>query len=104
MVLQSIKWSENGNLPELEVLDQLLLPEMVKYLKIKGVEDGWSVINKMQVCVDDKFIEFCLRKDKKKTLLHYLCYHLAAAVFLGSGSSSHCYRRKFVTCRRDCQG
>lgn len=49
MVLQSIKFnSESG---ELEVLDQLLLPEKTQYLKIKGVEDGWSVINKMQVRV-----------------------------------------------------
>jgi methylthioribose-1-phosphate isomerase len=47
MVLQSIKY--NAESSELEVLDQLLLPENIKYLKIKGVEDGWSVINKMQV-------------------------------------------------------
>lgn len=47
MVLQSIKFdSDSGSL---EVLDQLLLPEKTQYLKIKGVEDGWSVINKMQV-------------------------------------------------------
>jgi len=47
MVLQSIRFnSENG---ELEVIDQLLLPEKTQYLKIKGVEDGWKVINKMQV-------------------------------------------------------
>lgn len=47
MVLQSIKF--NSESCELEVLDQLLLPEKTQYLKIKGVEDGWSVINKMQV-------------------------------------------------------
>jgi len=47
MVLQSIKFnSENC---ELEILDQLLLPEKTQYIKIKGVEDGWKVINKMQV-------------------------------------------------------
>lgn len=47
MVLQSIKFNlESG---ELEILDQLLLPEKTQYLKIKGVEDGWKVINKMQV-------------------------------------------------------
>lgn len=45
--LRSIKFnSETG---ELEILDQLLLPEKTQYIKIKGVEDGWSVINKMQV-------------------------------------------------------
>lgn len=50
MVLQSIKFnSDNG---ELEILDQLLLPEKTQYLKIKGVEDGWKVINKMQVRAD----------------------------------------------------
>lgn len=50
MVLQSIKF--NSVNCELEVLDQLLLPEKTHYLKIKGVEDGWSVINKMQVNFD----------------------------------------------------
>lgn len=45
MSLQSIKYS-NGNL---EILDQLLLPVQSKYLTVKGVEDGWKVINKMQV-------------------------------------------------------
>lgn len=43
--LQSIKYSD-GNL---EILDQLLLPGQSKYLVVKGVEDGWKVINKMQV-------------------------------------------------------
>ncbi|XP_057656014.1 methylthioribose-1-phosphate isomerase [Diorhabda carinulata] len=33
----------------LEVLDQLLLPAQTKYIQVKGVEDGWKVINKMQV-------------------------------------------------------
>lgn len=45
MTLQSIKY-ENGNL---EILDQLLLPAQTKYIPVKGVEDGWKVINKMQV-------------------------------------------------------
>lgn len=50
MVLQSIKFnSESG---ELLVIDQLLLPEKTHYLKIKGVEDGWKTINKMQVNFD----------------------------------------------------
>ncbi|CRL06534.1 CLUMA_CG019495, isoform A [Clunio marinus] len=47
MVLQSIKFDVEFGL--LEILDQLLLPEKTQYIKIKGVEDGWSVINKMQV-------------------------------------------------------
>lgn len=46
MVLQSIKF--NAETCELEIIDQLLLPDRTAYLKIKGVEDGWSVINKMQ--------------------------------------------------------
>lgn len=45
MTLLSIKY-ENGNL---EILDQLLLPVVTKYIQVKGVEDGWRVINKMQV-------------------------------------------------------
>lgn len=61
MVLQSIKY--NSEDASLEILDQLLLPEKTQYLKIKGVEDGWSVINKMQVS-DGIFICSC-------TLLRY---------------------------------
>ncbi|XP_023300604.2 methylthioribose-1-phosphate isomerase [Lucilia cuprina] len=45
MTLQSIKYSPG----KLEILDQLLLPVQSKYLPVKGVEDGWKVINKMQV-------------------------------------------------------
>lgn len=46
-MLQAIKFnSENGTL---EVLDQLLLPHTMNYLKICRVEDAWNVINKMQV-------------------------------------------------------
>ena len=33
------------------VLDQLLLPGKQEYVEVKTVEDGWSVINKMQVCI-----------------------------------------------------
>lgn len=46
MSLESIKYN-NGTL---EILDQLLLPVQSKYVSVKGVEDGWKVINKMQVC------------------------------------------------------
>lgn len=45
MALESIRYS-NG---KLEILDQLLLPAQNKYLSVKGVEDGWKVINRMQV-------------------------------------------------------
>ncbi|XP_061391392.1 methylthioribose-1-phosphate isomerase-like [Musca vetustissima] len=45
MSLQSIKYTAG----KLEILDQLLLPVQSKYVAVKGVEDGWKVINKMQV-------------------------------------------------------
>ncbi|XP_049870467.1 methylthioribose-1-phosphate isomerase-like [Pectinophora gossypiella] len=45
MSLESIKY-KRGNL---EILDQLLLPIHTRYVKVQGVEDGWKVINKMQV-------------------------------------------------------
>ncbi|XP_050670069.1 methylthioribose-1-phosphate isomerase [Leptidea sinapis] len=45
MGLESIRYSRG----KLEVLDQLLLPLQTKYIKVDGVEDGWKVINKMQV-------------------------------------------------------
>ena len=48
MSLQSIKYKDG----KLEILDQLLLPAQSKYLIVKGVEDGWKVINKMQVSAD----------------------------------------------------
>ena len=31
------------------VLDQLKLPFMNEYIKVANVDEGWSVINKMQV-------------------------------------------------------
>lgn len=46
MSLQAIRF-ENG---QLQILDQLLLPGESKYISVKGVEDGWKVINTMQVC------------------------------------------------------
>lgn len=45
MTLQSIKYKEG----KLEILDQLQLPSIIKYVQVNGVEDGWKVINKMQV-------------------------------------------------------
>lgn len=45
MSLKAIKYENNS----LEILDQLLLPAQTKYIQVKGVEDGWKAINKMQV-------------------------------------------------------
>ncbi|KAG5872471.1 hypothetical protein JTB14_010609 [Gonioctena quinquepunctata] len=45
MSLRAIKYENNS----LEILNQLLLPAQSKYILVKGVEDGWKVINKMQV-------------------------------------------------------
>lgn len=45
MSLESIKYKRGC----LEILDQLLLPLQTRYVKVQGVEDGWKVINKMQV-------------------------------------------------------
>ncbi|KAK4882068.1 hypothetical protein RN001_005387 [Aquatica leii] len=45
MALQSIKYENNC----LTILDQLLLPGESKYIVVQNVEDGWQVINKMQV-------------------------------------------------------
>lgn len=45
MSLEAIRYQRGS----LEVLDQLLLPLQTSYIKVKGVEDGWKVINKMQV-------------------------------------------------------
>lgn len=45
MTLQSIRYKDG----KLEILDQLLLPSITKYVNVRGVEDGWKVINKMQV-------------------------------------------------------
>ncbi|KAJ8958215.1 hypothetical protein NQ318_017356 [Aromia moschata] len=45
MSLRAIKYENNS----LEILDQLLLPAQSKYIQVRGVEDGWKVINKMQV-------------------------------------------------------
>ncbi len=67
MSLEAIKYSKGS----LEILDQLLLPVQSKYLAVKGVEDGWKVINKMQVCVNKKQTKniFSFRSDKKKNSL-----------------------------------
>lgn len=49
-MLQAIKFnSENGTL---EVLDQLLLPHTMTYVKIATVEDAWNAIAKMKVKCD----------------------------------------------------
>ena len=44
---------------EFLVLDQTLLPGNHDYVEVKTVEDGWSVINKMQVSIfRDRFLSF----------------------------------------------
>lgn len=45
MALESIRYNDG----KLDILDQLLLPAQNKYVSVKGVEDGWKVINRMQV-------------------------------------------------------
>ncbi|XP_069157634.1 methylthioribose-1-phosphate isomerase-like [Procambarus clarkii] len=45
MTLQAIKWQDK----KLLVLDQLLLPMESKYITVTSVDEGWQVINKMQV-------------------------------------------------------
>jgi hypothetical protein len=73
MALQSIKY-HNG---KLDILDQLLLPAQSKYVSVKGVEDGWKVINKMQVSQNNRFVFFRILmrnyfvKDFSFILFHY---------------------------------
>lgn len=44
-MLQAIKYNQG----RLEVLDQLQLPFVEKYIRIKGCEDGWEAIKSMKV-------------------------------------------------------
>lgn len=55
MTLQAIKW-KNG---KLEILDQILLPAISRYVPVNGVEDGWKVINKMQVHIRHLELHIC---------------------------------------------
>lgn len=64
MSLESIKY-KRGNL---EILDQLLLPIQTRYVKVQGVEDGWKVINKMQVKMFPHNIFFKLTEIYLKSL------------------------------------
>ncbi|CAH1773999.1 unnamed protein product [Owenia fusiformis] len=45
MSLEAIRYKDGT----LDILDQLLLPQKSEYINVSGVEDGWSVIKKMQV-------------------------------------------------------
>lgn len=65
MSLQSIKYSPG----KLEILDQLLLPVISKYIAVKGVEDGWKVINKMQVRFFLENLSIKLQKPRKCSLI-----------------------------------
>lgn len=59
MALQSIRYTPG----QLEILDQLLLPVHSKYVNVKGVEDGWRVINKMQVSRIEQLAHCIHQKD-----------------------------------------
>lgn len=72
MSLESIKYN-NGSL---EILDQLLLPVQSKYVTVKGVEDGWKVINKMQVCKKLKKKKISTKKISESLRTHYLCFQI----------------------------
>lgn len=48
MSLEAIQWRDR----KLKILDQLLLPVKKEFVDVTCVEDGWSVINKMQVTLN----------------------------------------------------
>ena len=52
--LQAIKYND-GNL---EILDQLLLPESCTYISINNVQDAWSAIREMKVTIFPRTIRF----------------------------------------------
>ena len=45
---------------QLEVLDQLLLPESCQYVSILNAEDAWKVIREMKVCIRFEIIKLRL--------------------------------------------
>lgn len=45
MVLQAIKYTRG----DLQIIDQLQLPHSSVYIQIKGVQDAWAAIKRMQV-------------------------------------------------------
>lgn len=95
MVLQSIKFnSESGGL---EILDQLLLPEKTQYIKIKGVEDGWSVINKMQVRAVINLLFVCGCKHCCTIIYN----RKISALILGTRGACDCDSRKLIISCRD---
>lgn len=101
MVLQSIKF--NSEDASLEIIDQLLLPEKTQYLKIKGVEDGWSVINKMQV--RDLFVCSCKHIVALRLLSSSnIVVDNEVDLFLGSRCACYRNRRQSLACGRDLEG
>jgi methylthioribose-1-phosphate isomerase len=44
-MLKAIRWVDR----ELEIIDQLLLPYVQKYIPVRNAEDGWRVIKEMRV-------------------------------------------------------
>jgi hypothetical protein len=49
MNLQSLKYANNNGAPQLEVLDQLLLPQQKVYIPVPDVKTAYSVIKTMQI-------------------------------------------------------
>lgn len=84
MTLQAIKW-ENG---KLEILDQILLPAISRYIPVKGVEDGWKVINNMQVrlsCKQSKTSDrFFFFNSWEFDFVKYQNYYLSWLILLAS--------------------
>lgn len=76
MSLESIKY-ERG---KLEILDQLLLPLQTRYVKVQGVEDGWKVINKMQVSCIENQLEFSNLISCLPSVSLYLIYEIYCLV------------------------
>ena len=47
--LESVRYSRDTN--ELLVLDQLLLPQQTKFIRVEDTQGGWEVIRKMNVSI-----------------------------------------------------
>ena len=55
MALEAFKYTRG----KLLVLDQIKLPHVHEYVEVKTTDDGWQVINKMQVCTFFFFENAC---------------------------------------------
>ena len=74
MALEAFKYKRG----ELLVLDQLKLPHCHEYIQVKTTEDGWQVINKMQVKIHSpvKIKSFMLDKMNEATKNTFLGFHI----------------------------